>query len=179
MEIKKAFTIIELVIVLGVILITLPAIFGLFFINLRSQKKINTIHEVKKNGDFALDVIQNIIKSRANRIYSDQSATVPVCQSKTSGTASLSSFKDVDGSTFYFSLSAGQIASFSGVISPNPYLLTNSKVAVSNFTLTCDRTNTFSPPLVSISFKVDQATGSLYEDVDTMTFQTKVKLRNY
>ena len=181
-----SFTLIELVIVIGVIAISLPVIFGLFFLNLQAQSRIYILQEVKRNGDYTLNVMQNIIKNRAYAIYSDSGLTTEVCSTK-SGSGTLSSFsgsilyfRDVNGDGFYFDVTTNKIASHSAAINPNPYLLTNEKVSISSFDLSCMRTSVFSPPIVSVSFTVSQAgTPTRHEERASLNYQTKIKLKSY
>jgi len=188
--INKSFTLIELVIVIGVIAISLPVIFGLFFLNLQAQSRIYILQEVKRNGDYTLNVMQDIIKNRAYAIYSDPGLSTEVCSTKSgSGTPSnfttslpfpIMYFKDLDGRYFYFEVATNKIASRSAIISPDPYLLTNEKVSVSSFDLSCMRTSVFSPPIVSVSFTVSQAgTSTRHEEKASLDYQTKIKLKSY
>lgn len=177
----SGFTMIEMIIVIGIILITLPVIFGLFFVNFQAQSKVFILQEVKRNGDYSLNVMESLIKNRVHSIYSDQAMTSEVCSTKnSSGTQSSHPgpiyFKDKDGKLLYFTLSSGRIASYSAAVS---YNLTNSKVKASILTVKCSRTQTFSPPLVSVSFQIDQAQGARYEEIASLYYQTKIKLRNY
>lgn len=181
---KKGFSIIELLIVIAIIAFTLPVVFSLFFATLQSQTKVLILQEVKRNGDFALDVIEDLVRTRAYAIYSDEELTTEVCSTKTSTLTPTSSgtvfFSDSSGSSFYFAPQSQKIASYSAVINPNPYYLTSDKVVVSNFTISCNRTAVLSPPIVSISFSVAQpATDVRHEQQATLNYQTKIKLRSY
>ncbi|MGB4966138.1 MAG: type II secretion system protein [Microgenomates group bacterium] len=181
---KYGFTLIELIVSLGVLALTLPVVFSLFLINLQSRTKILILQQVKRNGDDALASIEQLVHTRASALYSDAALTTEVC-STTSGTTTPTSsntvyMKDSSGNRFYFYLSNGQIASDSAVISPNPLYLTNTKVVVSNFSLSCERTSSFSPPLVSIGFQVSQfGSPATREGKATLYYQTKTKLQNY
>lgn len=183
-KMKQGFTLIELIVALGVLTLTLPVVFSLFLINLQSRTKILILQQVKRNGDDALANIEQLVHTRANALYSDAALTTEVC-STTSGTSTPTSsntvyMKDSSGNRFYFYLSNGQIASDSAVISPNPLFLTNTKVVVSNFSLSCERTSAFSPPLVNIAFQVSQlGTPATREERATLYYQTKTKLQNY
>ena len=181
---RSGFSLIELLVVIGIISFTLPVMFSLFFASLQSQTKVLILQEVKRNGDSALDIIGNLIKSRGYAIYSDQALTTEVCSTKT-GTQTASSsatvyFTDPDGASFYFAPNGTKIASYSAIINPNPYDLTNNRVVVSNFSISCNRTSSLSPPLVSISFSINQpTTDTRQEQRATLNYQTKIKLRSY
>jgi prepilin-type N-terminal cleavage/methylation domain-containing protein len=181
---RNGFTLVELIVALSIVTLTLPVVFSLFLVNLQSRTKILILQQVKRNGDDALASIEQLVHTRASAIYSDAALTTEVC-STTSGTSTPTSssnvyMKDSGGNRFYFYLTNGQIASDSAVISPNPLYLTNNKVAVSNFSISCERTSSFSPPLVSISFQVSQlGTPATREEKATLYYQTKTKLQNY
>lgn len=184
MGIKKGFTLIEVIVALGVLSLTLPVVFSLFLVNLQTRTKILILQQVKRNGDDALATIDSLVHTRAFALYSDAALTTEVCSTTSGSTTPTSSntvyMKDSSGNRFYFYLNNGQIASDSAVLSPNPVYLTNNKVAVSSFVLTCDRTSTFSPPLVTISFQVSQLGSPLTrEEKATLYYQTKTKLQNY
>lgn len=177
---KKGMTLIEVVIVLGIILVVLPLIFGLFFINLQAQSKIFILGEVKKNGDFAMSVMQNVIRNNAHAIYSDVNLTTEVCSAKYSTNTPTSSntvyFADRYKKLFYFSTLSGKIASRSAAMD---YFLTNTKVTPSSLAITCSRTSLVSPPIVSVSFTVSDSSGVRHEEKASMNFKTKIKLRSY
>lgn len=181
---KNGFTLIELMVVMGIIAFTLPVMFALFFQTLQSQAKVLILQEVKRNGDTTLDIIEDLVKSRAYAIYSDEGLTTEVCSTKTSSTTNTESssvyFQDSGGNEFHFALDGTKIASYSAVLDPNPYDLTNDKVVVTGFQISCNRTSTLSPPIVSISFSVSNiAENTRQEQLATLDYRTKIKLRSY
>ncbi len=165
MEMKtKGFTLIEMVVAIG-ILGTVGMVASLiFFSTLRGVAKTDITREVKQNGDYAITVMERMIRNAAGI----DSSTV--CN----GT-SLSSLKiqNTDGNSTTFSLVSGQIASGSGIF------LTNPKVSVTNLVFTCSRA-VGKPDVINISFNAAQA-GSAGgpEGLSSMNFQTTVSLRTY
>lgn len=178
MKSKKGFTLIEVLVVVGIVSIIVPAVFGLFFAHLRAQSKVILLQEVKNNGDGALSIIEELVKRNAVSVHS---ATPPVtanevCATSGSSYSSTMYFLDRNGDYFNFSLSSGKIASASSIMST--VNLTNDKVQVTDFTLTCSRSSTYTEPLISISFTVSQAnTASSPEQSASLSYQTKMKLR--
>lgn len=188
MKIKKkfsvGFTLIELMVAIGVTTLLLPILFSLFFITIQSQAKVLILQEVKRNGDFALNNFEYLVKNRAVTIYADEAKTTEVCTTVSGLTTPSSSntvyFADSNGDLFYFAINGEKIASYSAVISPNPANLTNSKVVVSGFTISCKRNSTFTPPVVSISFSItNPAAATRHEEKALLNYQTKIKLRSY
>lgn len=181
---KLGFTLIELILAMSVFAITLPVVFGLFFLNLQTRTKVLILQQVKRNGDDALATIDSLVHTRGYALYSDQAMTTEVCStisgSSTPTSSSTVYFKDPVGTKFYFALDNGKIASYSASMSPNPAYLTNGKVVVSGLDISCERSSTFSPPLISISFAVSQLGSPVrHEEKASLNYQTKTKLQNY
>ncbi len=185
-----AFTLIEMVVVLGVISLALPVLFAIIFTILQQQAKIIRLQEVKKQGDFVLSTMENTIRNYAVSIHN----TFPpdpeneIC--KTQGleeTANPMYFKDKTGAWFSYSLESDKIASGSSNPPNAGGDLTTDKVKVSqngdNFFLSCVRKSAYSPPIISVNFKIEYNTAPTAstrpEETASLTYQTKIKLRSY
>ena len=181
---KKSFTLIELLVVIGVVGVSLPILFGLFFIILQQQSKIYIIQEVKKNGDYTLNTIQSIIRQYGKELYSDPNLTTKVCDSANSQYSGNIYIKDKFINKFSFQLDGTKIASLSTALASGGnygnVFLTNDKVRATSFSISCNRTSLFSPPIINISFTISQANSPVrHEEKASMTYQTKIKLRSY
>ena len=66
---KKAFTLIETIVVIAVIGITLPVIFTIILALMREQVKIYRMSQVKREGDYAINLMENTIRNKAVTIY--------------------------------------------------------------------------------------------------------------
>jgi len=178
MKKNKGFTLIESLIVVGVIAIIIPALFALFFSHLRAQSKVYLLQQVKQNGDNALNVIETLIKENTISIHSGSPPTSgnQVCTDASSTYSSTMYFLDRSGSYFNFAVASNKIASSSSVSST--VNLTSDKVAVTSFALSCAQGSSFSDPIVSVSFTVSQANSVNRPDESaTLQYQTKMKLR--
>lgn len=185
---KKSFTIIEMVIVVGVLSFTLPLLFSIIFLILRQQTSIYALQELKKQGDNVFSTIQSTIKQNGVYIVNPSITPFPpyptiVDNCPTYPTPSLTPapyifLYDKDGRDFSYYLVGAKIASNSALNSINNYFLSNDNISVSNLQFSCYRSNQFSPPIVWTSFKVSRIVGTNPIPV-YLQYSTKFQLRNY
>lgn len=175
----KGFTLIETVVVIAVISITLPVLIFIIMSLMRMQLKINRLNQVKREGDYIINTIENSIRDKAVSIHS----TIPLednieCSTDNS-TFSGSSlyFLDKTGKWFGYEGGINTIASTSTISTIN---LTSSNITISGFSIRCSRKAIFSPPTVAISFTIGFNSNSTRpEEISSMFYQTRIKLRNY
>lgn len=187
---KKGFTIIETIVVIAVIGITLPVLFAIILTLMRQQLKINRLSEIKREGDYVSSVIENTIKDRAVSIHSLLPAndTTIVCESANSSSNSSAAslyFLDKNKNWFGYQFAGTTIASKSADL-VNPSIdLNSSKIFISTFSISCSRNTVYSPPSVQFSFDVCYDTGlpdcttTRPEEITSLHYQSKIKLRNY
>jgi len=183
MGIKKSFTLIEMIVVVGVVSITMPIIFSIIFLILRQQIQLYGLQEAKKQGDSAMVIMKGIIRNHAKSIYENQTdadnGTNAICENQTLTSLSSSYFRDDDSIPFGFALKPialgnDYIASYSAILTPDTEIpLTNQKVIVTDFEMRCRRENIFSPPLVSINFNIKYAGFP-----NKLNYRANVRLRN-
>lgn len=180
---------VELIVVIGVVALTVPVVFSLFFSVLRARSKIYILQEIKKSGDHSLNIMTNLIRQSAVAIYSDQSLTTEVCSTKSKLDTSSSFngslyFKDQFGDSFYFEKINDRIVY--SYITTNPLIAANkvdlmtvhTKLDNDGLTTTCYRTNPFSLPIVSVKFIILQASGTTQEEKASLSYAANIKLRN-
>ena len=185
---KCSFTLIEAVVVIGVISIALPALFAIIFVILQQQIKINRLQQVKKEGDFILSTMMTTIKNSAKFIYKEEAFTNEECGNSEAlypvsysdaGFGTNFYFKDKNGQSFNYYLDNGKISSDSSSFI-NPIDLTTGKVIVYSFQISCQRTAAFSTPTVTIVLIVKYNTASTRpEETASLTYNTRIKLKNY
>lgn len=174
------FTLIETIVVLAVIGLVLPALFAIIFVLLQQQTKVFRLQQVKKEGDFVLNSMKTTIINRAQAIFSDQALNNEQC--KQAGTTYSSDtnfyFKDKQGVGFKYYINGSKISSDSASI--DPIDLTTDKVTISDFTISCNRTSAYSPPVISLTFTVSYNTASTrVEENASLTYSTKINLKTY
>ncbi len=175
---------IELVVVIGVVSLVLPAIFAIIFNIVNEQTKLVRLITVKTEGDNVLNVVANNIRNNAVGIYSSQTMndSTSVCGTTGSSASSPLYFQDSSGQWFEFQYASSTISSLSATLS---LPLNSSKTQINNFTLSCSRSNSYSPPIVNLSFSIcyNVTTGSCTsarpEETALMDYQTSISLRNF
>ncbi len=175
---KKGFTFIEIVVVITVIALALPALFTIIFIILQQQTKIMHLTEVKREGDYAMNVMENLIRNYAAGMQT--AANAPVCADQTSSDTSFDHFVDnINKNTFSFAIdSSNRIASSSSIMTTVD--LTDKNVNVSGWSMTCTRSNKYSPPLIKMQFNIQYTTTSTRpEDTVSLNYQTAVQMKSY
>ncbi|MDO8496936.1 MAG: type II secretion system protein [bacterium] len=183
---KKGFTFIEIIVVLGIITIVLPALFSIIFVILQQQNKVYRLSQVKREGDYALSIMEHVIRNYGTAVYYGAPPTyldTPKCDTAGSSApySSTMYLKDIYGNWLHFytvdDAGSTKIASESAQFTSG--FLTTNKVKIINYSISCSRTNTFSPPLVTISFTAQYNTDSTDpKDTASLTYQTSIKLRN-
>lgn len=176
---KSGFTFIEILVTVGVVGFVLPVIFAIVFTIFRQQTKIYRLNEIKKQGDYILNLSKVLITSSTG-IYSEAALTNLKCD----GTAGNQSYSSVSGNNFYFKdknsaainifLSNGQIAT-----GPSNLNMTNNRVVVENYQISCENSSVISRPLVKIKFDIRyNTTSTRSEDTASLSYQSGYKLRN-
>lgn len=184
---KSGFTLLETIIVIGIISLILPIIFSIVFSITRQQAKVYVLSTVKREGDNALSVIENLVRNNAIAIYSDQALSSQVCTtiSYDGGSGSSFYFSDKDGNWFNFKTATDtellKIASDSSVLNSAIELTSVKNTQISSFNISCDQTSEITSPIVSIQFTISQkqTTSTRIEDLASLNYSTKIKLRSY
>lgn len=179
------FTLIEMLVVIGIVTIALPATFAIIFAIIRQQARVYALKQVKREGDFVLNKMEDNIRNNAVGIFNSSELNNEVCDQNLiaptygSDNGSEFYFKDKLGNWFqYYLNSTDNIASQSTVLS-QPVNLTTSTVRVNNFFISCNRTAAFSPPVIFISFNIVYSTAQFQEQQVKIQYRTQVGMKNY
>lgn len=182
---KKSFTLIETIVVIGVIGLILPVVFAIFFVLTQQQTKIYRLNTIKKEGDYVVSLIENTIKKDAIAILNDPAnVDNPECASASTQYGSTVDiyFLDKRGQWFGYLLSGVAIASDSSSLA-QPINLTSTKTKISQFSVNCTRNSTYSQPTLFLSFDIEYCNDvtcnqTRPEEIALMHYQTRIKLRN-
>lgn len=161
------FTLVEMLVVVGVVAVVGMMAVNLFFATLKGSTKTAVLNEVKQNGDYALSVMEKMVRNaKSLSPLTGQTGTITII--------------NPDGGTTRFScLLDGSVRK----IASNSAALTSQNVTLAScpadlFTVT---TVAGKPSVVTIKFTLIQATvsPSRPEERASMDFQTTVSLRTY
>ena len=185
---RKSFTLMEMIVAVGVVGLILPAVFAIFFTIIRQQLVLISYQEMKQQGDSAERNIKNILQNRAAYITDSGYEATDVCPLPLIPTPTIFPdsnlfIKDRDGISIKLYKktlpSIDTIASDSADIIPVPtktYYLTSQDVTISSLSFTCYRVNEFTPPIVSTTFTVQKS--SVFTNI-SLPYSFNVRLRNY
>lgn len=160
---RSGFSLIELIVVIGLLSLLMLAISSTMLMSIVSSNRIRTTTKVKQAGNYALGQIQAMIRS---------AKAVTNCVSGLTDPSLTLINQDGGDTEFYLDTITGQIASNSGVF------ITPEDLEANLFNITCEPTET-EPTLIKVSFDLknklatERRTGN-----PTLHFETSVNLRN-
>ncbi|GAB4219137.1 MAG: hypothetical protein Fur009_3760 [Candidatus Microgenomates bacterium] len=182
---KQNFTLVETIVVLGVLGLIIPTIFIIVFTISREQIKTNSLSIVKRQGDYIIENISNLIKNNAVSIHNqfppDETNIVCFNSGNYSSNTDLV-FEDKEGNWFRINYDGNKISSQSSTLTVD---LNSEVTKINNFSISCETGTFYSPPSVALSFDIcykgsssDCVLNNIEESVN-LHYQTKIKLRNY
>ena len=164
MVIKRGFTLIELIVVIGLLGLLAVAISGIMLTSLVSSSNVRSATRVKQAGNYVLGQAQNLLRNAKAVVACNSGATPPFI-----------TFINPDGGqttlTSEFDGTNTRIASNSGMY------LTPANLAISSYSLSCAPSDT-NPALVNFSFDLKDTTSSRAALSPLLHFETSVSLRN-
>lgn len=187
---KKGYTLIELVVVIGILVVISSLVTGILYTTLRSTTKTTVTTNVSQNGSYALSTITNIITSSSEvlNVYTGEPGDFSDCtdsprgssielQRLDGGVTTLVCTGDTDPTgTGYID----SIASHSADGASFDLLNTQEVKTTNNCSFTCKQSTVYDTPVIEISFSlIDKSISSFKEDEASADFDTSVVLRNY
>lgn len=163
----KGFTLIEVLVMVGVFLAVSVVIIGILFSTLRGGAKTTSLDQVKLNGDFAISLMSKSIRNAKSL------TNAPGCIGSTPNTVEI---VGSDDSAVIFSCEATTISQ-----NGSPILNTGQSGSVELVSGTCNFSCSSSgvTPTITIKFKLTTpGSASFIESKSTVDFETSVTLRN-
>ncbi|MBU0979102.1 MAG: type II secretion system protein [Patescibacteria group bacterium] len=164
-QLDRGFTLIEIVVVTGLISMLLITVSNMFMATITSNIRTSARQQIKEEGSYALGQIEFMLKNSAKL---EENSLVQICQTGMNQIKFLSP----DGFTTELKLEGTQIAS-------NSAFLNSSLIVASNLNFDCAR-NPGGEYYVDISFSLAKANTTAIENFQPITesFNHMVLLRN-
>lgn len=163
---RSGFTLLELLVVLGITGFILIVIAQLFGFTLSGSSKSRVLALLKEDGQFALSTMERTVR-RAKQVSACSGSTLTATVTEMVGGAPV----DV---TYAYSVSGSPAA-----ILMNGIPLTSSGVEVASFGCSLLAAAPGKPALVSLTLTIQKLSPSLDERAVSQTFQTSVSTRTY
>lgn len=158
----RGFTLIEIIMVLGILGVIVVVGSGMFVATLRGYSKARILQLAKQNGEYAVSVMERMIRNARSIEGGGSSVTI--------------TNPDKNSTTFSCGGNPPSLASNSASLISNKLQVTNCQNV---FDLTPGVPGK-KPPVVTINFELTQVGNNLRpEDQIKINFQTTVSLRNY
>lgn len=152
---QRGMTLVEVVVVIGIVSIALPALFSTLIVSTRQQVSISRINEVKSQGDTVLSAMTRRIKNNAIKLCvtsaTDTSCATEVCGSTTTSPTNMNSFIDRASILTRYYLRGTSIYESNGATETR---LTNDRVKVNSLAIQCYKTSETSRPIIAIQYTV-------------------------
>lgn len=171
---KTGFTLIEILVVVGILGIIAFIGTNMFFTILKGSTKTRVLAEVKQNGNYALGVMERMIRNARKIEECQVSADHIKIQNP-----------DEDWTDFLCCGSPSLIASESGGLTCSDSGIENARLTSSNVQVSCGTfisctQATGGPPVITINFTLSQlGSPPRPEEQARVDFGTTVTLRNY
>jgi len=186
MKYTKSFTLIELIVAVGVVGLILPSVFTIFFAIIRQQLVLAAYQDMIRQGNAVQRNIINILQYRTAYVTNRDGISSEVCPVVvgTTPTPTYSSdmyLKDKQGYSIhlyqYVPLgTSSTIASASGDFATpfKTYYLSSPNVAIEGFQYNCYQISKFAPVIVEVKYTLKKSIA--LRDV-TLPYEFKVRLR--
>lgn len=162
MALKKGFSLIELIVVIGLLSLLMLAISSTMLMSIISSNRIRTTTKIKQAGGYAINQIQSMIRSSKAITYCDPSSSSLGLVGQDGATTEL--LLESDGTNT-------RIASNSGVY------LTPANTETLNFAILCEPDN-LEPTLIKFSFDLQDNRSPSGTQNPLLHFETSINTRN-
>ena len=175
---KTGFTLIELIVMIGILGVIVIAGSGLFLTLLRSSVKTRALVEVKQSGSYAMEVMSRMIRNAQTLVAYEQAGETKVCE--TNMTKLVIKNPD-DGETEFICWLGDPTGGEDNMIASNSSSLTSRRVKLDACRFDCyPGQEGLNPDRVEINFTLSQlGEASRPEEKTDLDFSTEISLRNF
>jgi prepilin-type N-terminal cleavage/methylation domain-containing protein len=167
---RNGFTLVELLVVIGVFATVSSIIVLILFSTLRASKKSDTLIELKQNGNSAISQISKSVRYAKSLDNPDQCSPSVVVNSR-----KITSVQD-DAQTTYACVGGSSPT----IASNGASLIGTDDIRVSSCIFMCTQSNPNDPPVISLNFTLtSKNSGGGIESSGSVPFKTSIIMRNY
>ncbi|OGK66302.1 hypothetical protein A2313_03670 [Candidatus Roizmanbacteria bacterium RIFOXYB2_FULL_41_10] len=178
---QKGFTLVEIIVVIAIIGLILPAMFSIVFTLLRLQIQISQLQRLKEVGDFVTNQMTYTIRTNAHKVDETCLSEAEFSLSLAGASESVM-FRDRSDNCFGYYIKDNQLASISAVLNAPSY----SQVLISNsdtdFPVTVNSEDSslekIETRLAKIKLSLSTIPRVSYLPTQTLTYQLFTYLRN-
>jgi len=177
------YTLIEVLIVIMLLGIIMPAIFTILYAVLQQQAKISEITETKRQGDYIVQFMKEKITREAGGIEFDNgSGPVNICNTpgplQTSSTGTEWTYladSASDNFRFVYDSDTQTISFTQNAVTTS---LNDSRTMVDNVSFECRKPTTYSSPSVAFSFRVtyNRSTPNAQLGTTSLPYQSRLRI---
>ena|SRR5579859_604181 len=180
---EKAFTLIELLIVIGLLLVIGSLTIVILITALRGATKTNTITDVRQNGNYVVSQLTKMIRdSQFNGVSNDNVTYVTDCLSVITPTPIPTQYSYLKVTGFDRGITVFQCIPNTNIASNSSNLLDQTVVSLQSCFFTCTQSTPTDSQVININFSLKQAnTTGLLETTasgSAIPFSTSVVIRN-
>lgn len=162
MALKRGFSLIELIVVIGLLSLLMLAISSTMLMSIVSSNRVRTITKVKQAGGYAIGQIQSMVRSAKSITTCDSATPGIILVGQDGGTTEI--IAESDGTTT-------RIASNSGVY------ITPVNMETTTFAITCEPSEE-EPTLIKFSFDLQDTRSAAGTQNPALHFETSINTRN-
>ncbi|QQS43578.1 type II secretion system protein [Candidatus Roizmanbacteria bacterium] len=188
---KKGYTLIEMMLVIALVALLMPAVFSILYVIMQQQVKIYELTETKRQGDYVMQLMKEKIMRDAvslrrddDGIFANVAVITNICNNTGTSFTSASNGQDFvflnDLNNPFQYVQSGNTIRFREIGTPNvDAALSSNRVIISNFQITCAVKSTYTDPVVSFSYTAtfNRAVPNPQLGTTQLQYQTKIKLR--
>lgn len=188
---KSGYTLVEMMIVIALIALLMPAVFSILYVIMQQQVKIYELTETKRQGDYVMQLMKEKIMRDAvslrrddDGIFANVAVITNICNNTGTSFTSASNGQDFvflnDLNNPFQYVQSGNTIRFREIDTPNvDAALSSNRVIISNFQITCAVKSTYTDPVVSFSYTAtfNRTVPNPQLGTTQLRYQTKIKLR--
>lgn len=177
---QSGYTLIELIVVIGIVVILLITSASLFYTTLIGSGKTDSAEAVKQAGQYALGQMTYLLNNSVKLVPNSDGQVCEGTDPSVPDSVGMSSIGVQNQDLGITTLDAQLISGMHRIASNSAFLTPSTMDVVAGPTFDCHQADSSSPPTVQITFTLQKGVAGVDKprDIVTIPFTTQVELRN-